>query len=225
MKCLLCNRHLSWEPRLGQWLKLGSIDAPVICRQCRGKFRHYPKPHCPGCGRHAERNGKYCVECQQWQNKLGWAIHHRCLYFYDDAMKDLMHCYKFQGDYLLRQIFQREMTQRAIEQQVDYIVPIPVTATTMQQRGFNQVEGLLTCSLSHFLTTISREKRAQSTKSRQERLATPQPFQLAVDTNEIRGKRILLVDDVYTTGRTIYHAASLFHEAGAKEVLGLSLAG
>lgn len=224
MKCLLCNRQLAWEPRLGQWLKWGSIDEPVICRQCRGKFHHYPKPRCAGCGRHVKHNGKYCDECQQWQNKLGWVLHHRCLYSYNDAMKDLMHRYKFQGDYLLRHIFQREMTQRAIEQQADYIVPIPVTVHTMQKRGFNQVAGLLTCPLSNFLTTISREKRAQSTKSRQERLSTPQPFQL-IDTTHFYDKRILLVDDVYTTGRTIYHASSLFRNAGAKEVMGLSLAG
>lgn len=225
MQCLLCNRHFTWEPTIGQWLRLGTIQEPVICPQCKQRFHHYPPPHCRGCGRHIEEGAKYCAECRQWQRHLGWTLAHRCLYPYDEAMKELMQRYKFQGDYFLRFIFQPELTRQATKMKADLIVPIPVTSQTMQHRGFNQVEGMLTCPLAHFLQTISREKQAQSTKSRKERLATPQPFKLSVPKERINGKRILIVDDVYTTGRTIYHAAALLRAAGAQEIMGLSLAG
>ena len=140
-------------------------------------------------------------------------------------MKEWMHRYKFDGDYLLRRVFCGELTAAALQLGADCIVPVPVTATTMATRGFNQVTGLLNCRLSPLLVTISREKQAQSTKNRQERLATSQPFQLASTTSSLAAKRVLVVDDVYTTGRTIYHAAALLRAAGAREVLGLSLAG
>lgn len=225
MQCLLCNGQFSWQPRLGQWLSLGNIHEPVICPQCASGFSHYPAPRCCGCGRHLNAGHKYCNECRQWRRQLGWNIAHRCLYPYDAAMKELMHRYKFQGDYLLRKVFQQEMTQQAKRLAADYIVPIPVTPQTMQHRGFNQVEGLFSCSLTKCITTISREKQAQSTKTREERLRTEQPFCLTESLTDLKNKQVLIVDDVYTTGRTMYHAATLFKQAGVKDVLGLSLAG
>lgn len=94
----------------------------------------------------------------------------------------------------------------------------------MHTRGFNQVKGLLGgCTITEVLVHQHKDKLAQSHKSRTERLATPQPF-LLKNAARVLNERVILVDDIYTTGRTLYHAAVLLKEAGASEVLSISLA-
>lgn len=75
------------------------------------------------------------------------------------------------------------------------------------------------------LATLVQEKGvAQSQKARQDRMETPQPFKLVMGTERLRQQRVILVDDIYTTGRTMRHAADLIIENGAKSVTGLTLA-
>lgn len=65
---------------------------------------------------------------------------------------------------------------------------------------------------------------AQSEKNRQQRLQTPQPFQIIASAQSvILNQDVLIVDDVYTTGTTIRHAANLIQTAGARSVSGLTL--
>ncbi len=68
------------------------------------------------------------------------------------------------------------------------------------------------------------ELTPQSEKSREERLQMTQPFELKVSKEKIRNQRVLLVDDVYTTGRTLFHAAELLYKNGAETVKSLTFA-
>lgn len=143
-------------------------------------------------------------------------------YQYNSAMHDFMQRYKFHGDYRLRQVFRAEFTQRA-KRLGDYFVPVPVSQTTMFTRGFNQVAGMLDLKLTTLLTVKAKTKRAQSTKTRAERLATKQPFELAKGI-EIPQGRFVLIDDIYTTGRTFHHAVEILKAAGCQDIKGLVLA-
>ncbi|WP_234982454.1 ComF family protein [Limosilactobacillus caccae] len=165
-----------------------------------------------------------CIECQQWQQQYGWHLRHYALYEYNEMMKDYMHRYKFLGDYRLRLVFQAELSKLVRARAGDLVVPIPITARAWQERGFNQVTGLLVPgTYQEVLDAKEKDKPAQSSKTRRERLRTPQPFCLPANLDVV-GKRVLLVDDVYTTGRTLYHAASLFKQAGCSRVGSVSLA-
>ncbi|MDO4902668.1 MAG: ComF family protein [Limosilactobacillus sp.] len=169
-------------------------------------------------------SGEVCGDCQRWQKVYPWKIQHHGLYRYNDAMKAYIQSYKFSGDYRLRHVFAEEMKAEIKKYDVDLVIPIPVTDQTMATRGFNQVRGWLEgVDLDDSLATKMEEKVAQSKKNRQERLKTPQIFNLN-NPSEILGKRVLLVDDIYTTGRTIYHASECLYNAGAASVVSLSLA-
>ena len=79
------------------------------------------------------------------------------------------------------------------------IVPIPLSPERLQERGFNQAEALIVeagLQSANLLKRTHSEK--QSKKSRSDRIHVPQVFSLEPTTLE--GKRILLVDDIYTTG-------------------------
>ena len=225
MECLLCNKRISFQLSLKDIFSFREIIMPVLCAKCKESFVRRDDHGCAGCGKeNINKNGFLCADCQTWEKLYGWHLHHRGLYRYNEAMKEYMQRYKFNGDYRLRMVFQREFSKVVNEQKTDLIVPIPVTSTTMQTRGFNQVIGLLReVSYQPILRTKASSKVAQSSKTKEERLTTKQPFILE-SPEKVINKRILLVDDVYTTGRTLYHAAVLFKQAGCKEIGSVSLA-
>ena len=225
MECLLCNKGISFQLTLKDIFSFREIITPVVCTKCKESFVRWDDHGCAGCGKeNVNKNGFLCADCQTWKKLYGWYLHHRGLYRYNEAMKEYMQRYKFNGDYRLCVVFQRELSKVVNEQKADLIVPIPVTSTTMQTRGFNQVIGLLReVPYQSILRTKISSKVAQSSKTKEERLATKQPFILDAPEKVINNK-VLLVDDVYTTGRTLYHAANLFKQPGCKEIGSVSLA-
>lgn len=224
MKCLLCNRQLRFKLTIKDVLWPVQVVKPIICPECSQRFGSlFGQATCPVCSR-PQQIRDICNDCKEWRKRYSWKLQHHALYRYDDAMKEFMQRYKFAGDYRLRQVFTTEFTSAIKSYQADLVVPIPVTEHTMKTRGFNQVEGLLgNYPVSKILGCQHSEKTAQSLKNRRQRLTTAQPFKL-LDPAVVAGKNALLVDDIYTTGRTIYHAASLLYDAGATSVISISLA-
>lgn len=230
--CLLCGRMIPNRLTMKQILVPGQITSPILCSTCHAKFpRIDHSQSCPGCGRD-EHHGELCPECQSWQKKQGWIVENHPMFHYHGAIADFMTAYKFHGDYRLRKVFNVEFSNHVKEiittKSIRLIIPIPVSSHTMATRGFNQVLGLLDESgldacIKMWLETKDKKKKPQSTKDRIERLTSPQPFKLCSDV-ELNGETILLVDDVYTTGRTIYHAADLLKQAGADRIISACLA-
>lgn len=223
MHCLLCERELKHRLTLKDIVGFGEISHSPLCPKCACRFAMISGPRCPACSR-IQENDRLCSECLLWKKEYGWVLDHRALYVYNEAMKDFMRRYKFAGDYCLRQVFQSPLQAAIKEAGSGLLVPIPVTAMTMRTRGFNQVEGLVNWRMAtDILDHRAEEKVAQSQKSRRERLRTPQPFCLN-NVQKVRGRKIILIDDIYTTGRTLYHAAAILKTAGCGEIKSISLA-
>ena len=221
-QCLLCDNAIQSRVTLPWFLSWQPVLRPVVCQICWQRFVPIERlTACSSCGR-AQSRPQPCQDCQRWPTLS--RFHNEALFTYNDAMHDYFQRYKFQGDYQLRQVFMA-VIQRAIAQRAaDLVVAVPVTPMTMQTRGFNQVTGWLETAPAMILTTQATAKALpQSQKDRQARLQLPQPFRLTPQVN-VTGQRILLVDDIYTTGRTLRHAATLLLENGANSVTGLTLA-
>ncbi|WP_431815165.1 ComF family protein [Limosilactobacillus portuensis] len=223
VNCLLCNRSLTKKLTISEIVFPGPIREQVVCKVCFQKFDRYSsKDVCRGCGR--ENKGELCADCQRWQQQYGWYLSHRPLFHYNQAMKEFMQQYKFQGQYHLRAVFQQSLQTVINQMDYDLLIPIPVTNHTMRTRGFNQVTGLLeNIRYTELIKHREKQKVAQSKKDRQSRLKAKQPFFLNKRIS-LQGQRIVLVDDIYTTGRTLYHAAELCYQNGCKRVQSLSLA-
>lgn len=168
-----------------------------------------------------------CPDCRRWRVNQSSLLCNRALYAYNNAMRTYMQRYKFQGDYRLRRVFSDELqatlTRWYPRWQGWVYVPLPVDEATWQTRGFNQVTGFLSdIPVKEALTMVPACHRKQSTKPRVARLQTVQPFR--AKTAAQRFSRVVLVDDVYTTGRTLYHARNALAGVGVRYIRSVTLA-
>ena len=222
MMCLLCQQPIHEELNLLQALGVMTLDNAMICAPCRQQFQRITTA-CAGCGRQ-QVDDTLCHDCRRWQQQGQQLLAHCALYQYNAEMRQYMKAYKFNGDYLLRTVFNHELIQKVHTMAMDVVVPVPVSDETLLRRGFNQTLGLFEgIPYQALLQVTQQQKLHQSQRNRAARLKRAQPFAIAV-AKDLANQRVLLVDDVYTTGSTLYHAATLLYQLGAKEVKSLSLA-
>jgi ComF family protein len=123
---------------------------------------------------------------------------------------------------------------RHIFEHVDGIVHVPTSADRAKKRGYDQAYLLAnSISKSTRLTHIpvlgrrkdeSRFTQSQTAKSKADRIKSLQGKFVCSMPSRVQGKRVLLVDDVVTTGATMQTCANLLLESGAKSVIGLVVA-
>lgn len=217
--CLLCQQSLKNRVLFSDILLLKK-EKDGVCIDCKEQFLLISERHCPTCFKEGEE--KICSDCLYWQDK-GDEVAHESLYRYNQAMADYVSRYKFFGDYLLRSVFAADL-QTYFKDKSDYtLVPIPINEQRMAERGFNQVTGMLSTAGLPFQEILQKENtKKQSEKTRQERLELQQPFSI-VEKSDIP-KRVILVDDIYTTGATIQLAKQVLMKNGAKMISSFSLA-
>ena len=218
MICLLCAQHLKKNLTFGELLFLKKEEGS-LCLACYSSFEMIGEEHCPNC--HKKGLSTLCQDCQLWC-KEGIEVSHEAIFSYNQAMKDFFNRYKFDGDYMLRKVFETILSENLKKYKGYDFILIPLSPERYAKRGFNQVAGLIEAAgLSHQDILGKREEKASSSKNRSERLATELPFFIK---EGIRiPKKILLIDDIYTTGATVNRVKILLEKAGAEEVRTFSL--
>jgi competence protein ComFC len=230
-QCLICHEII--QPEMG-WKAIFSVEKErIICPTCEGKFELIEGEQCRVCSRPFQflderfRHGNMCHDCKRWEEDDDWKGYldsNHSIYLYNDFFREVMATFKYRGDYVLAKIFAEKIKDFLKKIQPDLFVPIPLSNERLYERGFNQAEAVLNESgltPTMPLTRIHSEK--QSKKSRSERIHIPQVFQVDHQI-ELIGVNILLIDDIYTTGSTLRHAAKLLKESGAKGIQSLTLA-
>lgn len=221
MNCLWCGKTIKENIQLRELVTFKKVEPTVRCDSCSGKLVLLQNgPICRGCSRHWVEEG-LCPDCQKWKADYpSYPFKHTALYQYNTFIKEWIEAYKYTGDYRLGELFKKEIQSFFLKQKKQ-IVPIPISDKSKQLRGFNQVEGLLDFAGVTYTAVLihcgTGEK--QSSKDRKMRMLSPQPFM--VDKNlqgNIKGKHLILVDDIYTTGRTFFHAADCLRRNGAQSI-------
>ena len=218
MKCLLCAQTMKTVLTFSSLLLLKNDDS-CLCSDCDSTFERIGEENCPNCMKTGL--SMKCQDCQLWC-KEGVKVSHSSIFTYNQAMKDFFSRYKFDGDFLLRKVFSSFLSEELKKYKEYQFVIIPLSPERLLDRGFNQVEGLVEEAGFSFQDLLGkREERASSSKSRSERLATELPF--FIKSGVTVPKKILIIDDIYTTGTTINRVKKLLEEAGAEDVKTFSL--
>lgn len=225
MKCSYCRKELVRNLTMLEILWPFLVRNEELCSECRRTFTEITEPHCPTCMK--KEWTEMCDDCRQWQMLYpDYPFTHQAIFQYNDAFSDWLSRYKFLGDYRLCMTFNQEV-KKALRPYHEYLIcPIPLSEERLVERGFNQTAAFLTAAGIEQSLLLKRklDLAPQSQKNRRERMEMVQPYQLNVPATTIYNKKILIVDDVYTTGRTLFHAASILLEHQPAEVRTFSLA-
>ena len=154
-------------------------------------------------------------------------------YYYTDAIKELVHKYKFNSEYSLGYLFSKMLYKRIFDiaqiYKYDFITCIPISSKRFKIRGFDQSQ-LIATEISKLLNIPyldcvykKRHTIAQSTLKRRDRIKNINDAFVA-DKRKVENKNILLFDDIYTTGLTMNECAKELRNKGASSVCGLSFA-
>ena len=219
--CLLCDQELSNQESLRD-LILMKKENLTMCDNCKNKFEQVSEASCKTCCKKSSEIS--CEDCQEWERK-GKSVNHKALYYYNEEMKEYFQKYKFQGDQLLAGLFAEEV-KAALKKFKGYtIVPIPLSDKRNEKRGFNQVTAILeSAGIPYQDLLIKKDTKAQSQKNKKERLKTEQAFERKEFNNKSWPEKILIIDDIYTTGATIERAKEMLNVNGVKEIRSFSLA-
>ena len=143
------------------------------------------------------------------------------LFTYNEAMRDYLHQFKFLQDVVLAGVFGNEL--RTVLKSKVNVIPIPMHPKNKIARTFAHVEELLKSACISYDDVLEKvDEESMGEKSKQERLAMFPLFKLKPNVT-IKKEEYILVDDIYTTGTTLRHAARLLKEAGATKVGAVTL--
>lgn len=202
---------------------------------------------CPGCGSSFFAYGAqgFCEDCYDqlelfpsWQSlDLPWRFVKAgaALGFFRGPLRQMVHRFKFRAERRLGLAFGHLLGAVAVESPygalVDAVLPIPLHPERAWRRGFNQAailaEGVAAVLgrpvLSHVLVRQRRTRQQAHLPEGERRDNVTGAFRLT-DPAVVKGKELLLVDDVITTGATVDAAAAALHGGGAKAVYALGVA-
>lgn len=214
----------------GQCAVCRAWPAQSLCESCVGRFAQ-PRPRCLRCAIPVPNGVPHCGRCVAEPPPLDACF---AAVAYDYPWSSLIAQYKFHGQAGWARAFATLMrstpwVEPALDD-ADLVLPMPLARERLAERGFNQ--SLLLARLlgaaraeSSLLLRI-RNTPAQASLERQARLAnvkgafTLDPLRAA----EVRGQRIVLVDDVMTSGASLFAAAQVLRDAGAARVTAVVLA-
>ena len=220
MICVICNQ--SFHPKF-TFRSLLFQSKQIVCEECKRYFIKINGPICHYCGRMMEGDG-VCLECESLIEQ-STIQYNRSIYCYNEKIKDWVNAFKFRGDVAVAEVVTQELKEKYIKQfsTIKQIVPIPISEERSQERGFNQVEILCQMAKLPLNNCLGRKhSEKQSKLTRRERLAREQLFFYKKE-EKIQNEPILLIDDLYTTGKTVRDAAKILLENGASEVYSLTI--
>lgn len=205
--CVVCENRCVYP----QW----------FCDSCKQKILFMPHPQCERCG--SPLRDKFCRVCLTHPKKHTFDFH-RSLFLYDGLASDLIFRYKFGKKRELALFFGNLFCERNPSMEGNFILPIPLFTSRLRERGFNQsleiarvISKIKQIPLLGGLVKLKSTK-PQTTLSRQERLNNLKSV-FIWKGKSLAGRKVILIDDVFSTGATMAEAARTLKQAGADQVM------
>jgi ComF family protein len=210
---------------------VGEDAAVAVCPECEAQLDWGASPMCTCCGVvFASRDGadRVCGDCRTEPPPFTRA---RAAAVYEDSAALAVKRFKFNRQMAFLPVMQHWLQRPLCLELVaaaDLLIPVPLHPKRLKQRGFNQA---LLLARAFPQVPVSREAlvRLRNTtpqvelKPKERRDNVKGAFAVS-DPAQVKGKNVLLIDDVYTTGATVAECAKVLRRAGAMQVEVLTVA-
>ncbi len=199
-----------------------------ICEKCEPKLIRIKEPLCKKCGRPiSEDDETYCDHCSTNAGRFHFS-YARSVFANEGVFTECMYRFKYSNKRVYAYTFAAEAVRHNrtlfMRNDFDVIVPVPLHKDRLKTRGYNQAY-LFAKELSKLTgIPVDREtlKRQKKTAFLKEMSYTERQYSLKnafnIGKNGVLSKKVLLVDDIFTTGATADRASEKLLEAGAESV-------
>jgi competence protein ComFC len=200
-----------------------------LCPECLNQIQLINFHFCASCGKKISIKRVVCNGCAEtpvfFKAVSSWGK-------YEGALREAIHSLKYKNNLGLGDFFGNQMIQLLKELDWDFnmVVPVPISKERLKERSYNQsalisrpIARYFKCEHSSNALTRTKDTGSQIQRSRIDRnLALEGAF--CANPAKLKGRNVLLVDDIITTGATVNHCAAALLQAGAKEVYAISIA-
>lgn len=214
-KCVACCREKS------------NLDMP-FCERCESKIKTISGKVCDKCGMPITC-GNICDKCKHDNFHFD---HARAKFVYDEHSSPMITRFKYASAKYLANRLSDFLVEVFAECDFlcDVVTFVPISPHKLKARGYNQTEELAKffceklCLKLECLLAKTVDTKAQAGLTRKERQKNLKGTFAATDKSKIKGKSILLIDDVFTTGSTTDECARVLKNAGALQVNVITIA-
>lgn len=197
-------------------------EGQLICTECLPKAIITKRLTCYRCNRLSD-GGRTCISCRSSSKLAGVTVASH----YDGAIKELIYALKYQRAQAAAKLCAELITPLLDPLQFDIVIPVPTSPTRGRQRGYNQA-ALIARAVSEKLGLPYSESLVRLQDVHQVGLAKLERLKqvegIFAVYKSASDQRVLLVDDVITTGATMVECAKVLKAAGAKRVWGAAVA-
>ncbi len=204
----------------------------ACCDKCYTKIKFIEQPYCYSCGKPLfKEEQEYCSDCLKFRKSF---LNNRSLLLYNDKMQESLLRFKFHNRREYALFYADELVKRYGKQllswDVDGLIPVPVHREKYIQRGYNQA-GLVAKEMGRYLKLPVYENkllRYSNTKAQKELNPAERLKNLEkafhFEANGVKLNKIVLIDDIYTTGATMEACSRVLNAAGIDTVYGITIA-
>lgn len=198
----------------------------LICKKCEPKLVYIAEPKCKKCGKQIDSDeAEYCEDCGKTNHYYRKGI---AAFQYNDMVSHSIYRFKYHNRRTYAEFYGSAIAAKYREEierwHADVIIPVPIHERKMIKRGYNQAE-LIAKELGknlgikvdgNYLKRVVNT-RPQKEMSRSERKKNMEKA-FKISNSVVKYRKIILVDDIYTTGSTVDACAKVLLAAGACEV-------
>ena len=218
--------NISW------WRNLEKLIFPPVCGICGKLNENYL---CSKCNLELQKTSEFQVD--SYITETGFKRKHfdEHIYFfqYQGLIREQIINYKFNdasykyraiSNFILKNFVLKDLKIFQIFNEYDVIIPVPISKKRMKERGYNQTE-LIARPIANVLgkeivtNCLYKSKNivAQSTLNKGDREQNIKGAYVLKNCEKLKNKKVLLIDDIYTTGSTANECCRILEEAGTKK--------
>ena len=214
-RCLNCGKEV--------------FDGLGFCDDCKKSAILNDGKTCKRCGMGIDGEEDYCGNCSFDKIYFDKAY---SAFIYDGAVRKSILKFKFAGYGNFARVFAKYLAAVAVSRglEFDVVTFAPMSKNSLKERGYNQAEllarrfcDILECGdkLLNAIAKIKETARQETISKKERKTNLIGAYKCVAD---VKGKRVLVIDDIKTTGATLNECAKVLKRSGAVKVIGLTIA-